>query len=68
MENRYIVFLFIYFFLAKELIKGLLRTDPAKRLTIEEVMNNKWIAVSIIMILFLWLCIKFKLNANNVLP
>ncbi|XP_015918836.1 MAP kinase-activated protein kinase 2 [Parasteatoda tepidariorum] len=29
---------------AKELIRGLLRTDPAKRLSIEEVMNNKWIA------------------------
>ncbi|KAG8170984.1 hypothetical protein JTE90_013844 [Oedothorax gibbosus] len=28
----------------KELIKGLLRTDPANRFTIEEVMSNKWIA------------------------
>ncbi|GIY84989.1 MAP kinase-activated protein kinase 2, partial [Caerostris extrusa] len=29
---------------AKELIRGLLLTDPAKRLNIEQVMNNKWIA------------------------
>ncbi|PRD31093.1 UNVERIFIED_CONTAM: MAPk-Ak2 [Trichonephila clavipes] len=29
---------------AKELIRGLLITDPAKRLTIEQVMNHKWIA------------------------
>ncbi|XP_054721101.1 MAP kinase-activated protein kinase 2-like [Uloborus diversus] len=29
---------------AKELIKGLLRTDPAKRLSIEDVMSNNWIA------------------------
>ncbi|XP_067129131.1 MAP kinase-activated protein kinase 2 [Centruroides vittatus] len=29
---------------AKDLIQGLLRTDPTKRLSIEEVLNNKWIA------------------------
>ncbi|CAL1290752.1 unnamed protein product [Larinioides sclopetarius] len=29
---------------AKELIRGLLLTDPAKRLNIEQVMNHKWIA------------------------
>uniref|UniRef100_A0A131XEN3 non-specific serine/threonine protein kinase n=1 Tax=Hyalomma excavatum TaxID=257692 RepID=A0A131XEN3_9ACAR len=29
---------------AKDLIKGLLRTDPTQRLTIEEVLANKWIA------------------------
>jgi mitogen-activated protein kinase-activated protein kinase 2 len=29
---------------AKELIKGMLCVDPNKRLTIEEVMKNKWIA------------------------
>ncbi|CAD7093950.1 unnamed protein product [Hermetia illucens] len=29
---------------AKDLIKGMLNVDPAKRLTIEEVMRNKWIA------------------------
>lgn len=32
---------------AKELISGMLNIDPAKRLTIEEVMRNNWIAVSI---------------------
>ncbi|KAI8121607.1 MAP kinase-activated protein kinase 2 [Lucilia cuprina] len=29
---------------AKDLIKGMLNVDPSKRLTIEEVMRNKWIA------------------------
>ncbi|XP_013782541.1 MAP kinase-activated protein kinase 2-like [Limulus polyphemus] len=29
---------------AKDLIHGLLMTDPAQRLTIEEVLSNKWIA------------------------
>lgn len=29
---------------AKDLIRGLLRTDPDKRLTIIEVMQNKWVA------------------------
>jgi len=29
---------------AKDLIKGLLKTDPDERLTIEEVLKNKWIA------------------------
>lgn len=29
---------------AKDLIKGMLSVDPSKRLTIEEVMRNKWIA------------------------
>lgn len=29
---------------AKELIRGLLRTDPAQRLTIEQVLGHKWIA------------------------
>ncbi|XP_037579143.1 MAP kinase-activated protein kinase 2 isoform X2 [Dermacentor silvarum] len=29
---------------AKDLIKGLLRTDPTQRLSIEEVLVNKWIA------------------------
>ncbi|EDO40421.1 predicted protein [Nematostella vectensis] len=28
---------------AKDLIRGLLRTDPTKRFTVEEVMNNPWI-------------------------
>jgi hypothetical protein len=31
---------------AKELIKGMLSVDPTKRLTIEQVMKNTWIAVS----------------------
>lgn len=30
---------------AKELINGMLNVDPAKRLTIEQVMHNRWIAV-----------------------
>jgi mitogen-activated protein kinase-activated protein kinase 2 len=29
---------------AKELIKGMLSVDPNKRLTIDEVMKNNWIA------------------------
>lgn len=31
---------------AKKLIQGMLSVDPAKRLTIEQVMRNQWIAVS----------------------
>ena len=31
---------------AKDLIRGLLKTDQDERLTITEVMRNKWIAVS----------------------
>lgn len=31
---------------AKKLIKGMLNVDPSKRLTIEQVMKNSWIAVS----------------------
>lgn len=31
---------------AKDLIKGMLKTDPDERLTIEKVLCNKWIAVS----------------------
>lgn len=31
---------------ARDLIKGMLCTDPAQRLQIDEVMRNKWIAVS----------------------
>jgi mitogen-activated protein kinase-activated protein kinase 2 len=30
---------------AKDLINGMLNIDPAKRLTIEQVMSNRWIAV-----------------------
>lgn len=30
---------------AKELISGMLNIDPTKRLTIEQVMHNNWIAV-----------------------
>ena len=32
---------------AKELIRGMLCIDPTQRLTIEQVMRNKWIAVRI---------------------
>lgn len=39
---------------AKNLIKGMLCTDPAQRLQIDEVMRNKWIAVRI-----LFHCCKF---------
>ena len=31
---------------AKDLIRGMLETDPHKRLTIDDVIKNKWIAVS----------------------
>lgn len=30
---------------AKELIKGMLRTDPEERFTIFDIMKNKWIVV-----------------------
>ena len=32
---------------AKDLIKGMLRTDPEERFTIFDIMKNKWIVVSI---------------------
>ena len=41
-------------FSAKNLIKGLLKTDPDHRLNIEQVMRNKWIAVSVYMS---WMCL-----------
>ena len=31
---------------AKDLIRGMLKTDPHQRLTIDDVIKNKWIAVS----------------------
>jgi len=31
---------------AKDLIRGMLETDPQKRLNIDGVIKNKWIAVS----------------------
>jgi mitogen-activated protein kinase-activated protein kinase 2 len=31
---------------AKDLIKGMLTTDPAQRLTIDQVFLNRWVAVS----------------------
>lgn len=31
---------------AKDLIQGMLCIDPTKRFTIDQVMRNKWIAVS----------------------
>lgn len=37
---------------AKKLIKGMLNVDPAKRLTIDDVMRNSWIAVRTIKIIF----------------
>lgn len=32
---------------AKELIRGMLTTDPPLRLTIDQVISHRWIAVSI---------------------
>lgn len=32
---------------AKKLIQGMLNVDPTKRLTIDQVMKNQWIAVSL---------------------
>ena len=37
---------FVVYFSAKNLIKGLLKTDPDHRLDIQQVVQNKWIAVS----------------------
>lgn len=33
---------------ARDLIKGMLRTDPGQRLQIDDVMRNKWISVSLL--------------------
>ena len=33
---------------AKGLIRGMLNTDPQKRLTIDDVIKHKWIAVSVL--------------------
>lgn len=38
---------------AIDLIKGMLRVDPSKRFDIDQVMNNKWIAVSVNAVLFI---------------
>ena len=45
------IFLFLYLNLlfsssAKDLIRGLLRTDPQNRFTVEQVVNNPWIKVN----------------------
>lgn len=37
---------------AKKLIQGMLNVDPTKRLTIDQVMKNQWIAVSLVLSLF----------------
>ena len=37
---------------AKDLIKGMLKTDPTERHNIDDVIKNKWIAVRIIALLF----------------
>lgn len=39
-------FITLIFFTAKDLIRGLLKTVPEERLSIEDVMRNKWVAVS----------------------
>lgn len=47
-ENKFslIFFIILIFFTAKDLIRGLLKTVPEERLSIEDVMRNKWVAVS----------------------
>lgn len=47
----------LYVLAAKDLIRGLLKTDPAERLTIEQFMSHKWIAVS----LFSLFCVDHQL-------
>lgn len=50
---------------AKDLINGMLNVDPAKRLTIDQVMSNRWIAVrdnTIRTILTLLLCYYSRFN------
>ena len=46
-HSRYLLFKWVnnFFATAKELIRGLLRTDPQNRFTVEQVMNNPWIKV-----------------------
>lgn len=48
---------------AKDLIKGMLNVDPAKRLTIDDVMLNPWIAVRPFCLLFIHSY--FRPNNNN---
>lgn len=31
---------------AKDLIRGMLKTDPNERLTIDDIIKNKWVSVS----------------------
>ena len=44
---------------AKELIRGLLTTDPDTRFTVDDVMVNHWIAVSRIVLHCLLKCSQF---------
>ena len=39
---------------AKDLIRGMLKTDPHQRLTIDDVIKNKWIAVSVHSVAMSW--------------
>lgn len=45
---------------AKDLIKGMLRTDPEERFTIFDIMKNKWIVVSICVCVALFVSLLFE--------
>lgn len=44
--QRYTIQDLLFSSLAKDLIRGLLRTDPQNRFTVEQVINNPWIKVN----------------------
>ena len=48
---------------AKDLIRGMLKTDPHQRLTIDDVIKNKWIAVSERTV---WKIMKFPLSFERI--
>ena len=43
----------ISFHAAKDLIRGLLKTDPRERYAVEQVINNPWIKVLYVIIVYI---------------
>lgn len=50
---------------AKKLIQGMLNVDPTKRLSIDQVMKNQWIAVSLFFSRGLWWYFDFNHSINT---
>ena len=53
---------------AKELIKGCLKTNPEERLTIDEVIRNKWVAVRWWQKIFWWWLYRKLFQQYNAVP